>query len=197
MSTMERAPRRIEWTSTDEAISAVLDRHNDLHRRWREATTLAQAASERIATAARSHQERRAQALAAGKPDVGAFDPATLQAQADESAATRDALADAFAISHAQALNVADEWQAEWTQAARERLDGARNDLAELLDQVEAAHAVYAGAWRALALAVSPEARRRRGKTLPAPAPNVAELRTAIAGSPEQATAAAMIAADA
>jgi hypothetical protein len=143
-------------------IAEALDRQHDLYERWREQQQLAQQASARIAEAARAHQQRRAEALAAGARDPGPFDPEKLQREADQAAEKAQALGQAFGISHLQALRVASDLEPEWQALADERLGAARERLNAALDEVAAAGEEFNGAYREATLARNPAARERR-----------------------------------
>jgi len=197
MSTMERAPRLIEWTTpNDAAVTSALDRQRDLFGRWQEAQRLAADAQQRIASASHEHQERRGRALAAGKRDPGPFDATELQASANAAVDTAHALERGYALAREAALAVAEERQQEWVSASRDRLSEVARGMLEHAELLEADYHEWADAYVDVVLASIPSTRERPIRKIRAgvpPAPGgLDSWRALAAGTPERPVGAAV-----
>lgn len=161
----------IQWRPTmDAEIAKAVERQADVHRRWLAAQTKAREAVEAIALARAEDEGKRADAVAAGKPDPGAKPLDRLEAAADDAAGRRDVAGEAFRRSRAATLALADERQDAWTAAASEAVTDASEAVATAIDALAVALDTWTEARAEFRLASDPSLRERGRVSTPIPA---------------------------
>lgn len=154
----------------DREILAAIERQADVHKRWLAAQTEAREAVEAIAKARAEDESKRADAVAAGKPDPGPKALADLEAAADDAAGRRDVLAEGFKRARAAALAVADEREAQWTDACETAVAKASEAVSTAVAELERALAAWTEAGAELRLAGDAGLRERGRVSSPIPA---------------------------
>jgi hypothetical protein len=111
---------------------------------------------EAIARSRDEDEQRRAGALAAGQPDPGPKPTTKLEKAADEAATKRDVLMRAYLLAGSKAIEVAEDRQDAWEQAAAVRLAKAHAEMRTMVEQLEATYGAFAASWLELAVATNP-----------------------------------------
>jgi hypothetical protein len=158
----------IQWRPTKDAeILKAVERQADVHRRWVEAQAEARRAVEAISAARAADESRRADLVAAGKPDPGPKSLGEVEAAAEDAAGRRDVLGEGFKRARAAALDLASEREAAWTAASETALGTATGSLQGAIDVLATALDEWQTARNELVLAQS-SSLRERGRPLTA-----------------------------